>query len=278
MPPSPITATVAPGHTFAVCIAAPTPVDTPHPSRHARSRGMPSGSGIACAACTTVRVASVPHARTPPSGAPSRARRSLGAWIHAWEQRLGTPRRHDRHVPHGTAHDRTTRSPGWRWPPRRRPARRCLRLRARAASGTASPSSRSRAPKVAVADAARHDPNLDLTGLRFVDQDRLDDDGPPASSTIAPTASLVITPRRSGGAPYTAPRGRRDPTRHRRPPLRRVRRRARGDGERRLRLVHAARCERDRRHVCRDSARTAGRSSAVRIRRATATHRSSGTW
>ena len=112
MPPRPITATEAPGHTFAVRIAAPTPVDTPHPSRHARSSGMPSGSGIACAAWTTVRVARVPQARTPASGAPSRARRSRGAWTHAWEQRLGIPRMHDRQVPHGTAHDRTTRSPG----------------------------------------------------------------------------------------------------------------------------------------------------------------------
>ena len=114
IPPRPITATVAPGHTFAVWIAAPTPVDTPHPSKHARSSGMPSGSRIACAACTTVRVARVPHARTPASGAPSRARRSLGAWTHAWEQRLGAPRTHDRQVPHGTAHDSTTRSPGCR--------------------------------------------------------------------------------------------------------------------------------------------------------------------
>ena len=39
IPPRPITATRAPGHTFAVWIAAPTPVETPHPRRHALRSG-----------------------------------------------------------------------------------------------------------------------------------------------------------------------------------------------------------------------------------------------
>ncbi len=39
-PPTPITATDAPADTCAVFNAAPTPVSTPHPSTHARSRGM----------------------------------------------------------------------------------------------------------------------------------------------------------------------------------------------------------------------------------------------
>ena len=111
IPPRPITATRAPGHTFAVWIAAPTPVETPQPRRHALRSGSSRGIGIACAAWTTVRVASVPSESVPASGAASRARRTRGGCSHACEQRRGTPRRHGPHVPHGTAHASTTGSP-----------------------------------------------------------------------------------------------------------------------------------------------------------------------
>ena len=43
-------ATVAPGHTFAVWIEAPTPVETPQPSRQARERARASGIGTICPA------------------------------------------------------------------------------------------------------------------------------------------------------------------------------------------------------------------------------------
>ncbi len=39
MPPSPKTATQAPGSTFAVCTTAPIPVVTPQPSSHTLSSG-----------------------------------------------------------------------------------------------------------------------------------------------------------------------------------------------------------------------------------------------
>ena len=84
----------APGHTFAVWVAAPTPVETPHPSRHPLRSGSSVGIGIACAACTTVCVASVPSESVPASGAASRARRTRGGCVHACEHRRGTPRRH----------------------------------------------------------------------------------------------------------------------------------------------------------------------------------------
>src|SRR4051794_20248414 len=40
MPPSPITTAVSPGRTWATLTTAPHPVDTPQPSREARSRGI----------------------------------------------------------------------------------------------------------------------------------------------------------------------------------------------------------------------------------------------
>ena len=96
MPPSPITATVAPGHTFAVWIAAPTPVDTPHPRRHARSSGMPSGSGMASRHAQRFGSRACRYARTPDRGAPSGARQSRGGWVQACEHRLGSQKAGDR--------------------------------------------------------------------------------------------------------------------------------------------------------------------------------------
>ena len=252
MPPRPITATVAPGQTFAVWIAAPTPVDTPQPRRHALSSGMPSGSGMACAACTTVCVASVPHARTPESGAPSRARRSRGGWAQACEHRRGSPRMHDRHVPHGTAHDRTTRSPT-RSPRRPEPIllddpRAFVAEQHRERHAPVPVVAR---PEVAVTHAARHDPHLDLTGLRFVDLDRLDDDPAPRLVDDGPDASADhVAPGRSRRGSLYCPAWTLGP--YATSPLAATTTfvgGAGGDGERRLRLVHAGRRERDRRHV-----------------------------
>ena len=110
MPPRPITATVAPGHTFAVWIEAPTPVETPQPSRQARERARASGIGTICGSVTTVWVARVPQCRTPVSTCPPARWRRRG-WCSSCPHRRGAPRRHCRHRPHGTAQVMTTRSP-----------------------------------------------------------------------------------------------------------------------------------------------------------------------
>ena len=89
-----MTATLAPGHTPAVWIAAPTPVDTPHPSRQARDKGIPSGIRIAWASVTTVWVASVPQNRTPVSASTAPDRWILGGWASSCPHRRGLPSRH----------------------------------------------------------------------------------------------------------------------------------------------------------------------------------------
>jgi hypothetical protein len=55
-PPQPITATVSPGRTLEVWIAAPTPVITPQPIRAARSSGM--SFRIATQACSWISICS----------------------------------------------------------------------------------------------------------------------------------------------------------------------------------------------------------------------------
>jgi hypothetical protein len=65
MPPRPITATVEPRQTFAVWRAAPTPVETPHPSRQARISDSSSGIGTTWGSVTTECVDSVPQCSTP---------------------------------------------------------------------------------------------------------------------------------------------------------------------------------------------------------------------
>ncbi len=60
-PPQPITATVSPGRTFEVCIAAPTPVITPHPISAARSSGM--SLRIATQACSWISICSAKDER-----------------------------------------------------------------------------------------------------------------------------------------------------------------------------------------------------------------------
>ena len=56
MPPQPITATVSPGRTFEVWIAAPTPVITAQPIRAARSSGI--SLRIATHACSWISICS----------------------------------------------------------------------------------------------------------------------------------------------------------------------------------------------------------------------------
>ena len=147
MPPSPITATVSPGVTPAVLTAAPMPVEAPQPSRHASTRSTPSGTRIACAACTTVCVASDADRQRP--GQPAAVarvdpRRLLpgvrAAPRPAPDARGARPAGHRPHEQHGVA-GRDVRHV------RARPPRRCRRPRGRATSGTAIPSSRSGSPR-----------------------------------------------------------------------------------------------------------------------------------
>ena len=70
-PPQPITTTRSPGWTWAVRIAAPTPVVTPQPTRAAISKGTSSGIGTTALARSTVACAKVaalrPWKTVPPS-------------------------------------------------------------------------------------------------------------------------------------------------------------------------------------------------------------------
>ncbi len=87
-PPQPITATVSPGRTLEVWIAAPTPVITPQPIRQARSSGM--SLRIATQACSWISICSANDDRFrnccigPPFwvslGASDCSRRTSGLW------------------------------------------------------------------------------------------------------------------------------------------------------------------------------------------------------
>ena len=237
--------------------------------------GSRPAAGSTCAACTTVRVASVPQASTPESAAPSLARWSLGAWVHAWEHRRGTPRTQDRHVPHGTAQDKTTRSPARTWST---PSPTCSTI----AGAFVTEQHRERhppvpvvtRPEVAVADTARDDAHLDLARVRVVDPDRLDDDRSAGLVDDRPHrfARHDPLPSLGRGSLYCA---RVDAGTLRDIAALRYDGFVDGagdDGERRLRLVHAGRGERDRRPL-RDTVRgpTGGRSSDGRIGQATVT-------
>ena len=81
-PPQPKIATELPGRTSAVYNTAPTPVMTPQPIRLACGKGSSSGTGIACAAATTVCVQNVPTPPTAVSAWPSAVRMVPGAvWL-----------------------------------------------------------------------------------------------------------------------------------------------------------------------------------------------------
>jgi hypothetical protein len=64
-PPQPITATVEPGRTFAVLIAAPTPVVMPQPISAPTSHGTSGSSLIAPCQGTTISSAQVPQPAMP---------------------------------------------------------------------------------------------------------------------------------------------------------------------------------------------------------------------
>ena len=252
MPPRPITATVAPGQTFAVWIAAPTPVETPQPSRHARSSGMPAGQR------DRLRGVHDGPGGERPAREHAGERRAVASPVEPGRLGPGVGAAPRYAADTGPARSRTapprTGRPGRRvarGPRPRRPVRRCPHPRDRAASGTAGPSSRCPAPR-GRCDRRRSrrsapGPRRPAGSSTSIGSTTI---GPPASSTIGSyrCGRHVALPSRWRVSLYS-PRGRWDPTRHRRRPLRRLRRGAGDDGERRLRLVHAGRRERDRRPV-----------------------------
>ena len=90
-PPQPNTATVAPGRTAAVLIAAPTPVVTPHPTRAAALRSTSFSMGTTQIAGTTACSAMLPRKDITRTSSPPRCTRVVpSSWwpsFGATEQR-----------------------------------------------------------------------------------------------------------------------------------------------------------------------------------------------
>ena len=111
-PPQPMTATVEPGSTRAVCQTAPIPVDRAQPTRAARSRGAAASMGTTWRSGTRVSSAKVavpsPRISLAPSteayGPPSDSAIPV---VHS----MGCPARHQKQTRHGGIHVSTTWSP-----------------------------------------------------------------------------------------------------------------------------------------------------------------------
>ena len=175
--PSPTTATRAPGYTFVVWIAAPTPVDAPQPRRQALAAGARAASGSPRTRARRCGLASVPSDSVPASGAASRARRTRGGCVHACEHRRGTPRRQGPQVPHSTAQASTTGSPtaGDRTPsPTDSTTRALVAEEHRERRAPVPVLDR---PQVRMAHTARHEANEDLARTERADRKLLDADG-----------------------------------------------------------------------------------------------------
>ncbi|MBW8704536.1 hypothetical protein MBT84_33550 [Streptomyces sp. MBT84] len=116
-PPTPKTATVSPGRTFAAWCTAPYPVSTAQPSRAASASGTPSGAGSTQGAATTVSSANAATLRPGCRSVPSSPRR---AWtspepFSAFAQSHTSPSAQAWQVPQEGAQLRTTPSPGATW-------------------------------------------------------------------------------------------------------------------------------------------------------------------
>ena len=174
--PAPITATRAPGQTWAVSSTDITPVATAQPIRQAWSTGSSRGTIATASSCTTVRVAKVPVRRTGVRSVPSaRCNRpgAAGGRLH-WR---GSPRLHGAHVPH-------ERLPADHDPVAGRHVRDALADRLDDAGALVAEQHRERVPpavlldhvQVAVADAGRLDLDEHLVRPRRVDDDLLEGD------------------------------------------------------------------------------------------------------
>ena len=111
-PPQPNTATLSPGATWPVWMAAPIPAMTPQPSRPAAS-GRTLGTSVHWPAATRVRSANAPIPNAGDNGVPSF---SVMGWValKVAKQYWGLPLRHARHVPQTARQLSTTNAPGLR--------------------------------------------------------------------------------------------------------------------------------------------------------------------
>ena len=81
-PPHPITATVEPGRTVAVLMAAPTPVVTPHPTSAAAWKGMSFSMGTTQMPGTTACSAMLPRKDITRTSSPLRCTRVVpSSWL-----------------------------------------------------------------------------------------------------------------------------------------------------------------------------------------------------
>ncbi len=111
-PPQPNTATLSPGPTPPVWMAAPIPAITPQPSRPAAS-GRAGGTSVHWPAATRVSSAKAPIPSAGDRGVPSF---SVMGWValKVAKQYCGLPLRHARHVPQTARQLSTTKAPGLR--------------------------------------------------------------------------------------------------------------------------------------------------------------------
>ena len=118
-PPQPITATVSPGATFAVWIAAPKPVMTPQPIRAARSSGMSSRIFTTAFSCTSICSANDDRlAKLCSCSGRSHSRRldtPGGSFTSVLVQIAGRPVVQFSQVPQNTDRQVTTWSPRFTW-------------------------------------------------------------------------------------------------------------------------------------------------------------------
>jgi hypothetical protein len=114
-PPSPLTATDAPGTTLAVLKTAQTPVVTPQPISASWSSGRSVATGTSARSSTIIASANVPSVPRPAcTSVPSvRRRRGTGGWGHS-AQISAWPPQHQAQRSHGATQLATTRSPARR--------------------------------------------------------------------------------------------------------------------------------------------------------------------
>ena len=105
MPPQPITATVAPGSTFAAWNTAPTPVITPQPTSAQRSSGTSSRTFTTACSCTSMYSAKAERLNAWFSTSPFQVSRRAApgsSFTSVFSQRFGWPVMHCGHSPQNT--------------------------------------------------------------------------------------------------------------------------------------------------------------------------------
>ena len=112
-PPQPTTATDAPGSTWAVLSAAPTPVKTPHESKQPSVGGKPGGEATICEESTTISSAKAPTRKPAYIGSPSPPRkRGSRSMANGRAQIEGRPDSHSAQRPQERNKVASTETPG----------------------------------------------------------------------------------------------------------------------------------------------------------------------